>query len=557
MIQELENSLLRFAIICDGPTLEKWQMDCVRNILSLKLGTLAQIIRLDNGTDSGDEMDRESILFSIYSKVFARPPQKEQVPIDRLFSMNSTSNSNDAQSPGTIQIEPSNATKLGELNLDFALNFGSGPIPAELVTIPRYGVWSFRNDDGTETHGLPDCFWQVYNGRNVTGIVLERLSEAGKSSTVIWKGCFKTIRGSYSKNLEQALSGCASWPAQACTRIRNGGAEFLTGDNAEPGLKSHSTPSNLQVLLFLAKILKRRIEAVYRLSFRYTSWNVGIVDSPITAFLAPNFRPTVRWLPQSRNGHIQADPFGRSNGHKVTILFERLDYKQRKGTICAVETEDNLSFSEPRIVIELPVHMSYPFLFDHAGETYCVPETNQAKEISIYKAIEFPNQWIKVGHLLENKRAIDATVFQHNNRWWMMFTDREGGGDANLYVWHAPNLWGAWEAHPLNPVKTDIRSARPGGTPFEYEGHLYRPAQDCSKTGGGSIVVNRIKRLTTTEFQEETVVAVMPYPDTPYRKGLHTLSAAGEFTLIDGKRFRFIPTGLLTNIIRGLKKIGR
>ena len=69
--------------------------------------------------------------------------------------------------------------------------------------------------------------------------------------------------------------------------------------------------------------------------------------------------------------------------------------------------------------------------------------------------------------------------------------------------------------------------------------------------------MNRVIRLTPTEFNEEPVAVVTPYSDTPYQKGLHTLSAAGEFTLIDAKRFRFIPSGFLTNIIHGLKKLGR
>ncbi len=35
-----------------------------------------------------------------------------------------------------------------------------------------------------------------------------------------------------------------------------------------------------------------------------------------------------------------------------------------------------------------------------------------------------------------------------------------------------------WVAHARNPVKTDARSARPGGTPFVVDGVLYRPGQD-------------------------------------------------------------------------------
>ena len=522
----------------------------------MKLGNLVQIIRLNNSAKTGSEADHHSVLFNTYSKIFVRTRQRQRIPVDSLDSINSASNSNDIiENLGNEHIESSKVTRLRELNLDFALDFGTGPVPEELLTIPRFGVWSFRNDDGTRNLASPDCFWQVYYGDHVTGVVLERLTGTGESGIRIWQGFLKTIRGSYSKNLDQVLSACASWPAQTCIRIRNGGVESSTVDRvvARPG--SYRGPSNLQMLVFLVKTLKRRIETVYRLLFRYTSWNVGIVHAPISAFLTSSFKPTIRWLPQSRKGHIQADPFGRLDGHRVTVLFERLDYLHRKGMICAVEVEDDASFGEPKVVMELPVHMSYPFLFEHAGETYCVPETNQAREISIYRALEFPTRWIKVGHLLDNVRAIDATVFQHDNRWWLTFTDREKGGDANLYVWHASDLWGPWEAHPLNPVKTDIRSARPGGTPFEYEGQLYRPAQDCSKTGGGKIVLNRVDRLTTTEFQEEPVAIVAPYADTPYQDGLHTLSAAGDYTLIDAKRFRFIPSGLLTNIVQGLRKL--
>ena len=524
----------------------------------MKLGDLVQIIRLNNSAKTGPEADHHSVLFNTYSKIFVRTRQRQRIPVDSLDSINSASNSNDIiENLGNEHIESSKVTRLRELNLDFALDFGTGPLPEELLTIPRFGVWSFRNDDGTRNLASPDCFWQVYYGDHVTGVVLERLTGTGESGTRIWQGFLKTIRGSYSKNLDQALSACASWPAQTCIRIRNGGVESSTVDRAVARPGSYRGPSNLQMLVFLVKTLKRRIETVYRLLFRYTSWNVGIVHAPISAFLTSSFKPTIRWLPQSRKGHIQADPFGRLDGHRVTVLFERLDYLHRKGMICAVEVEDDASFGEPKVVMELPVHMSYPFLFEHAGETYCVPETNQAREISIYRALEFPTRWIKVGHLLDNVRAIDATVFQHDNRWWLTFTDREKGGDANLYVWHAPDLWGPWEAHPLNPVKTDIRSARPGGTPFEYEGQLYRPAQDCSKTGGGKIVLNRVGRLTPTEFQEEPVAIVAPYADTPYQDGLHTLSAAGDYTLIDAKRFRFFPSGLLTNIVQGLRKLKR
>ncbi len=105
-----------------------------------------------------------------------------------------------------------------------------------------------------------------------------------------------------------------------------------------------------------------------------------------------------------------------------------------------------------------------------------------------------------------------------------------------------------------NPVKSDVRSARPGGTPFYHEGALYRPAQDCSKTGGGKTVINRIKRLSPSSFDEEAVAVVEPDPTGPYPEGLHTISKVGDFTLVDGKRFEFSAFGLLNNIVKGVRR---
>jgi hypothetical protein len=105
-------------------------------------------------------------------------------------------------------------------------------------------------------------------------------------------------------------------------------------------------------------------------------------------------------------------------------------------------------------------------------------------------------------------------------------------------------------------VKCDVRSARPGGTPFIVDGILYRPAQDDSATYGGSIVINRVDRLTTETFEETAVARLEPDPDGPYPAGIHTLSAVGGWILVDGKRDRFAPLAKLRRrmVGRGLAR---
>ena len=183
-----------------------------------------------------------------------------------------------------------------------------------------------------------------------------------------------------------------------------------------------------------------------------------------------------------------------------------------------------------------PVHLSYPYLFEHAGDVLCVPETYQAAEVGLYRADDFPARWSKVATLIAGVPALDATVFRHGDRWWLACSMQGATERSHLHLYHAADLLGPWTPHVGNPVKVDIRSGRPGGTPFVHGGSLYRPAQDASTTYGGRVVINRVRALTPAEFDEEPVAVVEPLRDSPYPDGLHTLSALGDITLIDAKR---------------------
>ena len=66
----------------------------------------------------------------------------------------------------------------------------------------------------------------------------------------------------------------------------------------------------------------------------------------------------------------------------------------------------------PVAAIELPLHMSYPFLVEDDGKVYCVPEMANADEIAIFRADEFPHRWSKAGVLVSGFAGVDPTVFR-------------------------------------------------------------------------------------------------------------------------------------------------
>jgi len=276
--------------------------------------------------------------------------------------------------------------------------------------------------------------------------------------------------------------------------------------------------------------------------FLHDMWNIAIVDQPIEAFLESDFKPETNWIRPLKGERFLADPFGIKVGDVTHVLCEEFDYAKFKGRIVSIEVGGDL-FSDPKVVMEFPFHVSYPFLLSKGGSIYCVPESSKAREIAMYRATNFPSAWEKINILVNDFAGLDNTLFQHEGRWWIASTSNDTGSLETLYLWYADDLLGSWRPHVRNPVKVDIRSARPGGTPFTRRGRLYRPAQDSSMTYGGRVVINRVNKLTPSEFEEEEVAAVGPLKPGPYPEGVHTLSSVDDSTLIDAKRIGFVRNG--------------
>jgi len=184
--------------------------------------------------------------------------------------------------------------------------------------------------------------------------------------------------------------------------------------------------------------------------------------------------------------------------------------------------------------------VSFPFPVEHDGHLYCVPETAALGEVGLYELSGASTEMRKVATLLGGTSICDPVVFLFENMWWLLGTDLQAGPLSILCAWFADELLGPWTPHPRNPIKRDIASSRSAGTPFVVEGSLYRPSQDCSRTYGGRVVINRVSSLTPDEFEEHPVAVLEPEHNGPFSDGLHTISSGGSITLVDGKARRSV-----------------
>jgi hypothetical protein len=173
-------------------------------------------------------------------------------------------------------------------------------------------------------------------------------------------------------------------------------------------------------------------------------------------------------------------------------------------------------------------------------------EEAKSDNINLYKLIAFPDKWEKAATLVENVSGVDPTICRHDNLWWLFYVLKEKGQSIKLCIYYSDHLLSLWKPHKKNPVKADIRSSRPAGKLFYYNGSLIRPAQDCSVSYGGQIILNRINKLTPSEFDEEAIKHIEPDFDNKYNQGVHTADIGREFSILDAKRFSFTLRKIIT-----------
>jgi hypothetical protein len=110
-----------------------------------------------------------------------------------------------------------------------------------------------------------------------------------------------------------------------------------------------------------------------------------------------------------------------------------------------------------------------------------------------------------------------------------------------LFLFRSDDLLsGQWEPHPLNPVISDARTARPAGRIFEQNGVLYRPSQDCSRCYGYAVNINKIVELDEQRYREVRTAYIEP-KTFPGASRVHTFSHIHGLTAVDTymSKFRF------------------
>src|SRR5204862_6039543 len=83
-------------------------------------------------------------------------------------------------------------------------------------------------------------------------------------------------------------------------------------------------------------------------------------------------------------GRFLADPFVATREGDTVIFVEDFDFASGKGAISALRLLPAGRYELIPNVIEESFHLSFPYLFEYAGELYMVPESQAALGIRLY-----------------------------------------------------------------------------------------------------------------------------------------------------------------------------
>ena len=552
---------MKFGVLCNGNIFQQWQVETINRLVGAGHSCSLLIVNANVVEHPGF---RQKLLHYPYSKALyrawfrfmVRPEAKKSVDISGLFPESDEISCLTTKKGYAEYFDKKDIESIKPYNLDFILRFGFGIIKGEILDAAKYGVWSYHHDDDRKYRGVPTGFWEIMFGDPVNAAILQRLTNKLDSGLILRKAYFKTINHSWEANINNLFFGSTEWPLQVCTEIENGNIAFLSVANS-PESVIYKLPGNLKMLHFLIRLATNKIIFQYRDLFLTEKWNVGIIPVSIEKLIKPGTfsiqEPT--WLRiKTKKSIYHADPFGVLKNGKFKIVCEEYDYRTAKGVLVSFQVEpQSFKIEKKTIALEREYHLAFPYLFENEGNYYCIPENSEGGNVDLYRFDPPSGKLFFEQALVENLKAVDATLFNYNGFWWLFFTDRVSTNER-LHIWYSTDFLGPYLPHANNPVKVDVRSSRPAGNPFLLDGKLLRPSQDCAKHSGNRITVNEILRLSPTEFSEAEYAILCPSKTSKYADGMHTVCVADGAVIVDGKREVFIWQAFVRKLTTKFKK---
>ena len=221
-----------------------------------------------------------------------------------------------------------------------------------------------------------------------------------------------------------------------------------------------------------------------------------------------------------------ADPMMFSTNGEHYLFVEVYENKKKKAAIGYFHFENDVPVYKG-VIINAPYHMSYPCVFEYEGIYYMIPESSANNSISLYKAEEFPNKWVKECELIKGEKYVDSTVFWENGSLGVLsYRVVKEGWELVKFDFNMKSKI----LQEKSVVKYQENIGRPAG--YINEKNM-RPAQDCREKYGENLLIYQIDSFQPyKERQIQKISAKMINADIKFDR-VHTYTEDGTFEVVD------------------------
>ncbi len=532
---------LRLGLLLDSFSVPAWVQNTIQRIVNGKSGEFSLVV-LNGCAGRPRESTRSTFVYSVFNRIDEKLFTKAPDPfasrnVADLLSNVSVIEVTPQYKKDGWHLDEADIETIREYHLDILIKFGFDNVRCEFLDASKYGIWFYYHGDDRIMRGGPPGFWEVVENWSETSSALFALGGAFFPSRVLFRSHFVTYPFSPARHRSYYFWALTTFLPRQIDLLNKLGwdeywkqtAKFNTVPLRE--IKESETPSNRLALAAISKIMIRLIrEFTHRILYA-DQWSLLF---SLNKDIPENFDEFKKIMPSKRL--FWADPHVVQFNGKYYIFIEEFLQATNKGHISVIELDDKGNWKAPVKVLEREYHLSYPFIFEWQDRFYMVPESRGNRSIDLYECTDFPSQWNFKRCLMEHVSAVDTTLIHYSNKWWLftgMAENEAAAPNVELFLFYKDDLFeGEWQAHPQNPIISDVKCARPAGGLFIKGGKLFRPSQDCSRGYGYGIDLNEVEVLSESEYRERRILSIRPDWDKKI-VATHTLANCGNLMVID------------------------
>ncbi|MCJ7813600.1 hypothetical protein MUP95_09835, partial [bacterium] len=97
-------------------------------------------------------------------------------------------------------IKPNDIINIKNQNIDILIRMGFRILKGPILTVAKYGVWSYHHGDNRKIRGGPPGFWETVENWDETGSILQILNEDLDGGRVIYRSWSSTDKLSPARN---------------------------------------------------------------------------------------------------------------------------------------------------------------------------------------------------------------------------------------------------------------------------------------------------------------------------------------------------------------------